>query len=279
MNRAAFFDALRTSLYKGGLIQSQVTTIDAIMDETERRALPLTHAAYVLATARHEAGAAMVPTEENLWYSAKRITEVWPSRFPTIASAQPFAKNPRGLAVQVYSNRMGNRAGTEDGWTYRGRGLVQLTGRENYERAGKALRQPLLDRPDVTNDLRVAVRVLIEGMTGGWFTGKALRDFLDSEPPDYAGARGIVNPDGNGHLVAMYAGSFEAALRAGGYSGAIEPAPEIPPEELAVLRALVAWAQARPESAPETLAWLASRPPNVEATLNWIAAMPREVGT
>lgn len=70
--------------------------------------------------------------EENLNYSAKRLTEVWPNRFPTLASAEPYARNPEKLANRVYAGRMGN--GSElsgDGWKFRGQGPGQLTGRSN----------------------------------------------------------------------------------------------------------------------------------------------------
>lgn len=68
--------------------------------------------------------------DENLNYSAARIHEVWPVRFPTIALAQPYAHNPRALANKVYAGRLGN--GDEksgDGYRFRGAGFIQLTGR------------------------------------------------------------------------------------------------------------------------------------------------------
>jgi putative chitinase len=77
--------------------------------------------------------------EENLNYSAQRLTEVWPNRFPTLASAQPYAFNPQGLANKVYNGRMGNRPGSSDGWVYRGRGLLQLTGRYNVSKIASLL--------------------------------------------------------------------------------------------------------------------------------------------
>lgn len=77
--------------------------------------------------------------EENLNYSAARLQEVWPKRFPTQASAQPYARNPKALANKVYGSRMGNRPGTNDGWDNRGKGLWQCTGRDNCAALGVKL--------------------------------------------------------------------------------------------------------------------------------------------
>lgn len=85
--------------------------------------------------------------EENLHYSAERLREVWPSRFPTLAAAAPYAHNPRLLADKVYGGRMGNRPGTEDGWTYHGAGLIQLTGRDEFEAVGKIAGLDLIAEP------------------------------------------------------------------------------------------------------------------------------------
>jgi putative chitinase len=62
------------------------------------------------------------------------MMQIWPSRFPTMASAQPYAGNPRALANKVCDGRMGNAVGSDDGWHFRGRGGSQTTGREGYER-------------------------------------------------------------------------------------------------------------------------------------------------
>ena len=76
--------------------------------------------------------------EENLNYSAARLTQVWKGRFPTVMAAQPYAHNPRALANKVYGGRMGNRAGTDDGWNNRGSGLLQCTGADNMEGGAEA---------------------------------------------------------------------------------------------------------------------------------------------
>lgn len=97
--------------------------------------------------------------EENLNYSAKRLCQVWPKRFPSIEAATPFSNNPRALANKVYAGRMGN-TGPEDGWNFRGRTPVQLTGRDNYRAVGKFLKLPLEDNPDLANDKATAFRAV-----------------------------------------------------------------------------------------------------------------------
>jgi putative chitinase len=78
-------------------------------------------------------------TEENLDYAADRLTEVWPTHFPTPHAARPYAHNPEKLANFVYANRMGNgSAASGDGYRFRGRGFLQITGRDNYAALGYA---------------------------------------------------------------------------------------------------------------------------------------------
>lgn len=91
----------------------------------------------------------MTRLEENLNYSATRLTQVWPSRFPTVAAAQPYAMNPRALAMKTYGNRkdLGNTS-AEDGWTFRGRTPKQLTGRDNYTRFNTWMHKRIPEAPD-----------------------------------------------------------------------------------------------------------------------------------
>ena len=76
--------------------------------------------------------------EENLNYSAARLLQVFPTHF-TASSAAAAAHQPRVIANIVYGGRMGNRAGTDDGWLNRGKGLLDSTGRENNARLGARL--------------------------------------------------------------------------------------------------------------------------------------------
>lgn len=88
---------------------------------------------HFLAQIAHESN--FIPREENLNYSADRLPVVWPSRFRTVADAAPYARNPEKLANKVYAGRYGNgNEASGDGWRFRGRGWVQLTFRDNYER-------------------------------------------------------------------------------------------------------------------------------------------------
>ena len=103
--------------------------------------------------------------QENLNYSAQRLTQVWPSRFPNISMAEPYANNPEKLADFVYAGRMGNLQ-DGDGWKFHGRGLIQLTGRENYANCGSGIGVDLIDNPDLLLTPQYAV------LSAGWFWNK-----------------------------------------------------------------------------------------------------------
>jgi predicted chitinase len=88
-----------------------------------------------------EAGDSFSELEEDLYYtSAMRLAEVYPLEFPAVADAEPFVRNPEALANRVYANRLGN--GNEesgDGWRFRGKGLIQITGKDDYAEFGSTL--------------------------------------------------------------------------------------------------------------------------------------------
>lgn len=89
---------------------------------------------------------------ENLNYSAGRMMQVFPRRFPDLASTAGFANNERAFGNKVYNGRMGNRLGSDDGFNFRGRGCLQITGRDNYTALGKSCGLPLVDNPDLAID-------------------------------------------------------------------------------------------------------------------------------
>lgn len=113
---------------------------------------------HFMAQISHESGGGTI-TAENLNYaSAERIAAVWPRRF-TPASAAPYAHNPQKLADAVYNGRMGNAPGSEDGFNYRGRGLLQITGRDSYREIGALIGLPLEARPDLAFAPSVALEI------------------------------------------------------------------------------------------------------------------------
>lgn len=92
---------------------------------------------------------------ENLNYSAEGLARTWPNRYaepggaPNVLALQ-LARQPEAIANNCYADRMGNGdEASGDGWAFRGRGLLQVTGRANYAAAGRALRLPLEDRPEL----------------------------------------------------------------------------------------------------------------------------------
>lgn len=115
---------------------------------------------------------------ENLNYSAKGLMSTWPSRFPDIDTAEKYEHNPSKIADKVYSGRMGN---TEDGdgAKYIGRGLIQLTGKDNYKAASEALGTDFIGQPQLLEEPRYAT------LSAGWFWNKkglnALADAGDIE--------------------------------------------------------------------------------------------------
>lgn len=118
-----------------------------------------TRLGFFLAQVGHESGGLTVKAE-NMNYSAKRLTQVWPSRFPSLAAARPFARNPEKLGNNVYANRMGNGPPeTGDGYSYRGRGYIQITGRDGYEKVGAIAGLKLVDEPDLAVDAKHALLV------------------------------------------------------------------------------------------------------------------------
>lgn len=92
-----------------------------------------------------------VHTEENLYYShADRLVAIFPREFRTAADAAPYTANPAKLASFVYANRNGNGGDASgDGWAFRGRGLLQMTGRTAYANAAAALGHAYLTSPDL----------------------------------------------------------------------------------------------------------------------------------
>lgn len=183
---AEFWTAARR-LFGGALTQAQVNGIETILAASE--GLPIGHRAYLLATAKHETADTMQPITE---YGGRRY----------------FDKYDTGKLAKALGNTPEKDG---DGYRYRGRGYVQITGRANYAKAGKKLGVDLIGNPEAALNPDIAARILVRGCSEGWFTGKKLDDYL---PDDFRNARRVVNGTDKAELIAGYAIEFGKALAA-----------------------------------------------------------------
>jgi len=137
---------------------------------------PLRQAAFIGQCAHESAN--FKTLQENLNYSAEGLMKTWPSRFPTKEVADQYARQPAKIAGKVYNGRLGNTS-EEEAAKYLGRGLIQLTGKENYEHCGLGIGADLLADPTLLLDPRYAC------LSAGWFWNKkglnALADTTDYE--------------------------------------------------------------------------------------------------
>lgn len=118
---------------------------------------------------------------ENLNYSADGLARTWPARYAGSdgkpnATAMRLHRKPEEIANLTYAGRMGNgSAGSGDGWRYRGRGLIQITGKQNYARCGDALGLDLIRQPESLEQPMYAA------LSAGWYWHQAkLNDLADS---------------------------------------------------------------------------------------------------
>jgi putative chitinase len=171
-----FFDKVKAHF--GSLSQSQVDGINILLAATSK--LTIKHRAYVLATAWHE----------------------------TATTMQPIHERGNSTYFQKYEFRksLGNTL-KGDGFKFRGRGYVQITGRANYAKASKYCGADLVANPDLALDQEIAAKIILSGMSEGWFTGKKMADF-----DNYEAMRRVVNGTDKAALIARHAVAFENAL-------------------------------------------------------------------
>lgn len=196
-----FFDSVRASF--GALSQSQVDGFNALLLASV--GMPIKHRAYILATAWHETAFTMQPIHER-------------GQVSYFDKYEPGTDKGRDLGNTLKG----------DGYRFRGRGYVQLTGRRNYAKAGAALHIDLVGNPDKALEPATAAKIIVFGMSEGWFTAKKLGS------QSYVEMRRIVNGVDRAEQIAGYAVKFEAAL-ASVNEAPQEPAkPETPPVSVPV---------------------------------------------
>lgn len=192
-NHTTFFNGYR-NIY-GPLKQQQVSGLDNLLCylEQDSDVSDLRWAAYMLATVKHECADTFQP-----------ITERGPkSYFNKYEPGTPIGKNLKNTVKG-------------DGFLYRGRGYVQITGRENYQRMSVALGltgdNDLILHPDNALHPDVAYGIMSYGMRKGSFTGKKLADYITGSTVDYTNARRIINRLDQAAKIKGYAINFESIL-------------------------------------------------------------------
>jgi len=179
-DRKKFFDGYKDRF--GKVSQKQVTAIEFLLDSFDSPAWTrIAEIAYALATVKHETANTFAPITE---YGGKAYFNKYDGR-RDLGNTQPG-----------------------DGYRYRGRGYVQLTGRKNYTREGYE------DNPEAVKDAAVAFAIMTRGMFAGYFTGKKLSTYINDKKTDYVNARRVINGTDKVHLIAGYARAFESILSA-----------------------------------------------------------------
>ena len=151
--------------------------------------------AHFLAQCGHESGGFRA-TQENLNYSAKGLNGIFRKYFPTEAAAAAYARQPQKIASKVYGNRMGNgNEASGEGYKFRGRGYIQLTGKENYTAFGKSIGEDILSNPDVVSS-KYAL------LSAAWFFSKnGLHKMADSGASDAVVTQ--ITKRGNGGTIGL----------------------------------------------------------------------------
>lgn len=181
-----FYDSIRKSLYRK-LSVKQVQNIDKILKVFEQNpGTTIPERAYMLATIYRECGSNMAPIPEIGKGAGKKY----------------------GKKI-----KMSGKSYTTPDKIFYGRGYVQLTWYENYEKASKKIGIDVLNNPEKVLEPEIAAIILIDGMQEGWFTGKKLSDYFANGRKDYVNARRIINGMDHAQEIANNAVKFETALK------------------------------------------------------------------
>ena len=208
ISRDKFYSAIRASTLpvarNGRLSTGQVATLNLLLDEWDKRHLQDRRwLAYIMATTLGEVGRELQPITEQ---GARSYFDKYEGR-ESLGNTKPG-----------------------DGYKYRGRGFVQLTGRRNYTRMGPLIGVDLVNNPDRALEPAIAVQIIYDGMIRGLFTGKSLPTYFPAgSAPKWKDARRIVNGTDRAEEFAGYGQRFleaiEAALPAGEVPESRKPAP------------------------------------------------------
>jgi len=172
-----------------------------IIDACKAHGVLRNQCAYVLATAFHESAHTVKPIYER--------------------GGRPyFDKYEPGTKI----GRMLGNTHPGDGYLFRGRGYVQLTGRANYAKASAKIGVDLIRLPDLALGSANAAQILVVGMIEGWFTGRKLADYITLSSSDFVSARRIINGTDRADLIAGYAREYDALLVKDGYGVPAPPA-------------------------------------------------------
>lgn len=187
INRTFFFERVRRTLFAGRLTQQQVNGLTAILNEWENNYKKKDDRwlAYMLATAHHETDRKMAPIEE---YGKGK--------------GKPYGKRLK-QSGQPYMDTAS---------LFYGRGFVQLTWYENYQKAGKKLGIDLISNPQLALQLQYASPIMFAGMMEGWFTGRKLGDYFSATKEDWVNARRIINGTDKANLIAAYAQDYYSCI-------------------------------------------------------------------
>lgn len=155
------------------VLEKFVEPINKVMEEFEINTP--NRIAMFLAQVGHES-AGLTRLHENLNYKAARLTQIFPKYFRDV-DPDDYANNPEAIANRVYANRMGNGPeASGDGYRFRGRGAIQLTGRSNYTSCGEDLEVDLINNPDYLETPEGAIR------SAAWFWDQHdLNDWADKK--------------------------------------------------------------------------------------------------
>lgn len=163
-----------------GLAGGTGTALIAMMIEPFNQSLfdfqintPARQAAFIAQVAHESAG--FTQLHENLNYSAGRLMRAWPMRFPESVVGQ-YARRPVQIANRAYADRLGNGdEASGDGWRYRGRGLIQITGKANYKKYGEMIGVDLESEPDLAANVGIACRI-----AGAFWRDKGCNELADA---------------------------------------------------------------------------------------------------